>query len=46
MYGRPIHVRINDEMIISNNCVLPEGVVTAKYSKNLYGMPCDWRRAS
>ena len=25
MYGRPIHVRINDEMIISNNCVLPEG---------------------
>jgi len=26
MYGSPIHVRINeDEMIISNNCVLPEG---------------------
>lgn len=25
MYGRPIHIRINDEMIISNNCVLPEG---------------------
>ena len=26
MYGSPIHIRINDdEMIISNNCVLPEG---------------------